>query len=166
MQEPELVYRKRSKIITMENSTDMEWKNKINGLQQLPSENIWGGIEKNISGANERLYNIEVSPPTSCWSKISERLPNTKKNLNKNFNNGRMVNQWIKYAAIFTGITLLTTIAFNKVFRGNIIDSLREPQIKAALPDSTYHFNKSFIDKDSVHKKNRIGTSADSTIQD
>lgn len=150
----------------MENSTDMEWKNKINGLQQLPSKNIWGGIEKDISGANEKLYHIEVSPPTSCWSKISERLPSTKKNLNKNFNNGRMVNQWIKYAAISTGVLLLTTTAINKDFRNNIIDAMQGSQIKAALPDSTYHFNKSFADKDSVYKKNRIGTTADSTIQD
>lgn len=77
-----------------------------------------------------------------------------------------MVNQWIKYAAISTGVLLLTTTAINIDFRNNIIDAMQGSQIKAALPDSTYHFNKSFADKDSFYKKNQIGTTADSTIQD
>ena len=146
----------------MENSTDMEWKNKINGLQQLPSENIWSGIEKNISGANERLYNIEVTPPASCWERISERIPNTNQFSNKPSSNGSSVQQWIKYAAIFTGIILLTTTAINKDFRNNIIDAMQGSQIKAALPDSPYHFNKSSVNKDSANKKNEIGNSVDS----
>jgi hypothetical protein len=162
MQEPKLGYRKRSKIITMENSIDMEWKNKINGLQQLPSENIWNGIEKNISGANERLYNIEVMPPASCWERISERLPNTNEFSINPSNNGRSIQQWIKYAAIFTGIILLTTTAINKDFRNNIIDAMQGSQIKAALPDSPYHLNKTSVNKDSVDKKNEIGNSPDS----
>jgi hypothetical protein len=146
----------------MENSSDMEWKNKIIGLQQLPSDHIWGGIEKNISSTNERLYNIEVTPPESCWERISERLPNTNEFSNKASNNRSLVQQWIKYAAIFTGIIILTTTAINKDFRNNIIDAMQGSQIKAALPDSPYHFNKLSANKDTANKKNEIRNSTDS----
>ena len=146
----------------MENSSDMEWKNKIDGLHQLPSENIWSGIEKNISGANERLYNIEVTPPDSCWERISEKLPNTNTFSNNNSTIGSSVQQWIKYAAIFTGIIILTATAINKDFRNNIIDAMQGSQIKAALPDSPYYFNKSSVSKDSADKKNELVGSTDS----
>jgi hypothetical protein len=115
----------------------MDLNQQLNNLELTPDEQVWQGIENETRKKAEGIYDMKIMPPESCWIKIADQISNAEK---KN-NQPKYIqdfSKWIRYAAVFTGITLGAIGLLDSSIRNKLLNTVLESNLKTSLSDTQH----------------------------
>lgn len=134
----------------------------LSELQCNPEQENWSAIENSLIKHSQNLYNLSITPPEICWSNISSKInPDLKideaYNSQNKMKTTRMLSNWMRYAAVITGIVVLSLGMLNTSFRNGVVSIFTKTNLKTSLTDSQYKLLKVKEDKVNVDTLNSKG---------
>jgi hypothetical protein len=117
----------------------MDLNQKLNNFECRPPDQAWSAIEKKASNEIDSLYEMKIIPPEICWNNIAEKIGNTEGKINNSKSiSSSYISTWIRYAAIITGVLLLSIGLFNPSLRNKLFNTVIESNLKTSLSDTQY----------------------------
>jgi hypothetical protein len=113
----------------------MDLNQQLNDLEFTPDEQVWPAIEKETRKKGGGIYDMTIMPPESCWTNIAEQI-NTAEKKNTKPKSISDFSKWIRYAAVFTGITLGTISLLEHSIRNKLLNTVLESNLKTSLSDT------------------------------
>jgi hypothetical protein len=113
----------------------MDLNQQLNNLELTPDEQVWQAIENETRKKAEGMYDMKIMPPEICWTNIAEQI-NTAEKKNTKPKSISDFSKWIRYAAVFTGITLGTISLLDHSIRNKLLNTVLESNLKTSLSDT------------------------------
>jgi hypothetical protein len=130
----------------------MDLNQKLDDLEFTPDEQVWPAIENETRKKARGIYDMTIMPPEICWTNIAEQISNVEKKNTKPKSISDF-SKWIRYAAIFIGITLGTISLLDHSIRNKLLNTVLESNLKTSLSD-TQHILPINIKKTDTSTKN------------
>jgi hypothetical protein len=115
----------------------MDLNQQLNDLEYTPDDRVWYAIENEARKKGGGIYDMKIVPPEICWLNIAEQISDVEKKKNKP-KSIQDFPKWIRYAAVFTGITLGTIGLLNHSVRNKILNTVLESNLKTSLSDTQH----------------------------
>ena len=115
----------------------MDLNQQLNNLEFTPDEQVWSGIENETRKKGGGIYDMKIMPPEICWNNIADRL-NDSEEKNSKPKVIPVFTKWIRYAAVFTGITLGTIGLLDHSIRNKVLNTVLESNLKTSVSDTQH----------------------------